>query len=145
MGISVHLSDAIRNQFEVFCIRVLQNEARDCYRELSRMSKKMSLFSELKSEHLKNFSSIQEYDSDFYIFMVNGYEIRIKDELIGEAINKLPKKKQDIILLSFFLEMSEADIARQMDMGQSTVHYHKANSLKELRKIMEENYSEKYK
>lgn len=145
MGISVHLMDVVRNQFEVFCIHVLQNEARDCYRELSRMSKKMSLFSELKSEQLKNFSSIQEYDSDFYIFMVNGYEIRIKDELIGEAINKLPKKKQDIILLSFFLEMSEADIARQMNLGQSTIHYHKANSLKELKKIMEEKCSAKYK
>lgn len=145
MGISVHLMDVVRNQFEVFCNHVLQNEARDCYRELSRMSKKMSLFSELKSEQLKNFSSIQEYDSDFYIFMVNGYEIRIKDELIGEAINKLPKKKQDIILLSFFLEMSEADIARQMNLGQSTIHYHKANSLKELKKIMEEKCSAKYK
>lgn len=40
MNISTHLLDAIRNQFEVFCIRVLQNEARDCYRELERMSKK---------------------------------------------------------------------------------------------------------
>lgn len=41
--------------------------------------------------------------------------------------------------------MSEADIARQMNLGQSTVHYHKANSLKELKKIMEEKYSAKCK
>ena len=34
MSISVCLLETIQNQFEVFCIRVLQNEARDCYREL---------------------------------------------------------------------------------------------------------------
>ncbi len=145
MGISTYLSDAIRKQFEVFCIRVLQNEARDCYRELSRMSKKISLFSELKSDQLNNLSSIQEYDSDFYLFKINGYEIKIRDALIGEAINKLPKKKQDIILMSFFLEMSEADIAKQMKLGQSTIHYHKVNSLRELKRIMEEKGSAKYK
>lgn len=143
MKISTYLVDTIKNQFEVFCIRVLQNEARDCYRELERMSKKESLFSELKIEQLNRVSAIQEFDSDFYLFNVNGYEIRIKDALIGEAISKLPKKKQDIILLSFFLEMSEADIARQMNLGQST--YHKANSLKELKRIMEEKYSAKCK
>ena len=39
--------------------------------------------------------------------------------------------------MSFFLDMSEADIAKQLNLGQSTIHYHKANSLKELKKIME--------
>lgn len=86
---------------------------------------------------------MQEFDFDCYLFSINGYEIRIKDALIGESISKLPKKKQDIILLSFFLEMSETEIARQMNLGQST--YHKANSLKELKRIMEEKYSAKCK
>lgn len=113
MNISTYLLDAIRNQFEVFCVRVLQNEARDCYRELERMSKKESLFSELKAQKLNSVSTMQEFDSDCYLFSINGYEIRIKDALIGEAISKLPKKKQDIILLSFFLEMSEADISKK--------------------------------
>ncbi len=47
--------------------------------------------------------------------------------------------------MSFFLDMSEADIAKQLNLGQSTIHYHKANSLKELKKIMEEKCSAKYK
>lgn len=70
MKISTYLVDTIKNQFEVFCIRVLQNEARDCYRELERMSKKESLFSELKIEQLNRVSAIQKFDSDFYLFNV---------------------------------------------------------------------------
>ena len=76
---------------------------------------------------------------------INGYKVRVRRRKIGEAISKLSKKKQDIILLSFFLDMSEADIARYMKLGQSTVHYHKANSLKELKKLMEEKQSERNK
>lgn len=145
MSISTYLLETIRNQFEVFCIRVLQNEARDCYRELDYMNKKMVLFSDLSEEQFNSFSSIQEYDSDFYLFEINGYKVRVRDHEIGEAISKLPKKKQDIILLSFFLDMTEADIAKYLKLGQSTVHYHKANSLRELRKLMEEKQSEKNK
>ena len=145
MSISVCLLETIQNQFEVFCIRVLQNEARDCYRELERMSKKMVLFSEMTAEQLNSLSSTEEYDSDFYLFEINGYKVRVRNQKIGEARSKLSKKKQDIILLSFFLDMSEADIARYMKLGQSTVHYHKANSLKELKKLMEEKQSERNK
>lgn len=145
MEISTYLLETIKNQFEVFCIRVLQNEARDCYRELERLSKKMSLFSELNAEQLNGIGRMEEYDSDLYLFETNGYKIRVKNALIGEALSKLPKKKQDIILLSFFLDVSEADIAKQLNLGQSTIHYHKANSLKELKKIMEEKCSAKYK
>lgn len=145
MNTSACILDTIRNQFEVFCIRVLQNEARDCYRELERMSKKMVLFSEMTAEQLNGLSSTEEYDSDFYLFEINGYKIRVRNQEIGEAISKLSKKKQDIILLSFFLDMSEADIARYLKLGQSTVHYHKANSLKELKKLMEEKQSERNK
>lgn len=145
MQISTYLLETIRNQFEVFCIRVLQNEARDCYRELERMSKKMIFFSEMTAEQLNSLSSTEKYDSDFYLFEIDGYKIRVKNQKIGEAISKLSKKKQDIILLSFFLDMSEADIAKYLKLGQSTVHYHKANSLKELKKLMEEKQSERNK
>lgn len=145
MSISTYIVETIRNQFEVFCIRILQNEARDCYRELERMSKKMVLFSELTEEQINSFSSTPEYDSDFYLFEVNGYKVRVRDQEIGEAISKLSKKKQDIILLSFFLDMSEADIAKYLKLGQSTIHYHKTNSLKELKKLMEEKQSARNK
>lgn len=143
MSISKCILETIRNQFEVFCIRVLQNEARDCYSELERMSRKMVLFSELTEEQLNKFSKTEEYDSDFYLFEINGYKVRVHNVKMGEAISKLSKKKQDIILMSFFLEMSEADIAKYLKLGQSTVHYHKANSLKELKKLMEDENSEK--
>ena len=61
----------------------------------------------------------------------------VKDTLIAEALQVLPKRKRNVILRSYFLEMSDADIAREMNLVRSTVHEHRTHSLEILRKIME--------
>ena len=38
--------------------------------------------------------------------------------------------------------MKDVDIAMLMNLAKSTVHYHKENALKELRKFMEEHKDE---
>lgn len=58
-------------------------------------------------------------------------------------IETLSKRQQDIILLSFFLNMKDVDIAKLMNLAKSTVHYHKENALKELQKFMEKHLDEK--
>lgn len=42
-----------------------------------------------------------------------------------------------MILMAYFLDMTEKEIAETLNLVQSTVHYHKADSLKLLKKIME--------
>lgn len=65
-----------------------------------------------------------------------GKQISIYDECISQALKKLPSKKRDIILMLFFLDMTEKEIAVCLQLVQSTVHYHKSDSLKLLRKIL---------
>ena len=76
-------------------------------------------------------------------FTVYGYDIEVKDTLIAEALQTLSERKQNVILLSYYLEMSDADIARVMNLVRSTVHEHRTRSLEILRKIMEEKADEK--
>ena len=64
--------------------------------------------------------------------------IEVKDELIGEALKSLPEKKRNVILLSFFLDMTDTEIAKYMNLVRSTIHYHRTSSLIALKKIMEE-------
>ena len=40
----------------------------------------------------------------------------MKDALIAEALQALSERKRNVILLSYFLEMSDADIAREMNL-----------------------------
>jgi len=51
---------------------------------------------------------------------------------------KLSEKKRDVILLSYFMDMSDAEIARKMNLVRSTVHEHRTRSLELMKKIMED-------
>ena len=45
--------------------------------------------------------------------------------------------KRDIVLLAYFLDMTDQEIADKLDMVRRTVQYKRAQSLKELKKEME--------
>lgn len=57
------------------------------------------------------------------------------DELAG-AIAALPAQKRDIILLSYFLNMPDSEIAKALNMVRSSVAYRRSATLKLLRELM---------
>ena len=132
----------IEHQFDSFWKTVMRNFARDIYDENKRRNERLISLEALTMAELSQLSIFDDYDSNYIIMASYNYDIRIEDVLIAQAIGKLTKRKQDIILLSFFLSMTNADIATLMDLAESTVHYHKTNALKELKELMEEHWNE---
>ena len=63
--------------------------------------------------------------------------------LIAEALQTLTEKKRNVVLLSYFMDMSDADIAREMNLVRSTINEHRRRSLELMRKNMEESANEK--
>ena len=45
--------------------------------------------------------------------------------------------EREIKLLSYFMDMSDAEIAREMNLVRSTIHEHRKRSLEQMKKIME--------
>lgn len=128
----------IEHQFDSFCKTVLRNYARDIYDENKRRNDYLVSLESLSLAELSKLSILDDYDSNYICMVSYDYNIRIEDVLMAQAIGKLTKRKQDIILLSFFLNMTNADIATLMDLAENTIHYHKTNALKELKELMEE-------
>lgn len=124
--------------FDYFCKKVLKYEARDCYDEKRRQREKEIPFSELSERELAQLSETDRYFFIEKIFDVLGSEVVVSDEDIAGALDRLPKLKRDIVLLSYFLELSDSKIGKRLDLMRSTVQYHRANALRELRKIMED-------
>lgn len=96
-------------------------------------------FSDMKETELNSISVMDEYDLDNSHFQVLGYDIEVKDTLLVEALQALTEKKRNVVLLSYFLEMSDAEIAREMKLVHSTIREHRIRSLELLKKLMEEN------
>lgn len=85
---------------------------------------------------------MDDYPSDNFIFNAAGYDIAIKSEAIAEALAALLQDKRDIILLSYFLEMSDKEIAQKLNLVRRTVHFKRTSSLQELKKRLEGNANE---
>ena len=84
----------------------------------------------------------QESDQIRGYFRAGGYDVVVKDALLAEALKALTERKRDVILLSYFMEMNDADIARKLNLVRSTVHEHRTRSLEILKAMLEENVNE---
>lgn len=64
--------------------------------------------------------------------------MQIKDELLAKAIETLTDRKREVIFLSYFHGMSDAAIARKLNLVRSTVCEHRIRSLELLKNMMED-------
>lgn len=128
--------------FDSFCKKILKHEARDYYKHLQYRREHEISFSGLSGEELEQFAVWDRYFEDTYRFEVMGFEVAVADELLGEALKSLPQDRLEIILLSYFLGMTDPEIAGRLNLVRRTVAYRRTSSLQDLKKFMEENADE---
>ena len=131
-----------RHAFNSFCKQILKNEARDCYDEIKRRRDKEVSFSELSEQELEQLSTVDEYFTTEQIFSVLGHAVIVSDELIAEALRSLPEQRRDIILLSYFLELSDGEIGQKLNLIRTTVQYQRTSTLRQLKNFLEEQADE---
>jgi len=129
----------IQHQFDCVCRKALRGEASDYRREMARRAKYEVTFSELSESEMNRLYVLDEYEMEKRTYHVLDFDVEVKSELIAEALDALPKQKRDVILLSYFLEMSDAEIARKMNLVRSTIHHHRTSSLKLLKNLLKED------
>ena len=126
-----------RHVFDSFCKKILKNEARNAYARIKWQRDREVSFSELSERELEQLSVTDKYFATEQIFNVLGNDIIVCDETIAEALRSLPEQRRDIILLSYFLELSDGEIGEKLDLIRSTVQYQRTSTLRELRKLLE--------
>lgn len=127
----------VRHQFDSYCRKILREEGRDYMRELTRLSEREISISELSEEQLERLSVLDEYPSEQHHFDVQGFHVAISDDRLAKALSSLPAEQREIVLLSYFLDMNDREIAEKLNMVRRTVHKRRTSSLEEMRKRME--------
>jgi RNA polymerase sigma factor (sigma-70 family) len=126
----------IAYQFDSYCKKVLKYYARDYIAKKQRDEQRMSFF-EFSENELTGLTVSDKYFKGAYYFNVLDYKISVSDETLAEALQALPADRRDIVLLSFYLDMSDNEIAKLMNLVRRTVTYRKNATLKKLKIIME--------
>jgi len=127
----------IRQAFDCFCKKVLKYKARDYSAKLRRRAEREVNFSELSTYGLENQAVTDRYFDDEHIFSVNDENVSLADGELAEALKEPSPDKREIILLSYFFDMTDMEIGKQMNLVRRTVAYRRTSSLRELKKIME--------
>jgi RNA polymerase sigma factor (sigma-70 family) len=129
----------VRQTFDSFCKSVLKNTAHEQYRKQQRKKEQEVMFSELSDSELAALATFDAYGTTETVFDVGGDEIVVSDGDIADALKELPQEKREIVLLSYFTGMTDREIAERMDILRRTVTNRRTSSLRELKRIMEEN------
>ena len=107
--------ESVRHIFDSYCKKILRQENVDMKRsEARRRARECSL-------------------------SVCGYRIPVNDDRLAAALAKLLREKRDVILLSYFMDMSDREIGELLDMARRTVQHRRTDTLAELRKRMEDD------
>lgn len=125
-------------QFESLLKKVTRGIVTNYRKELSRRQNKEVSFCELPEIVVENFAVWDDYETDYTVFNVCGIDIRVLDDKLAEVLKRLPEKKRNILLMFYFLEMSDTEIGDLLNITRRSSHRNRTSSLDEIKKIFEE-------
>lgn len=127
----------VQKVFDCYCKKILRNEAINIQKYYQRMNDLQISLSELTPEQLAQLSISDEYSTDYDLYKVMGYDVKIKNELLSEALQELSEEERFILLL-YGLGFNDGEIADLLKLVRRTVNYKRQKGFEKIRKRMEE-------
>ena len=134
--LSTEYRESIERRFHAFCKAVLHNEACNYYRE-----RKRKVQHEISSEYLQENTPFAPHSMDEYFilqdkptdFTVSGQVVTVDSEKLAKALSCLSQRRREIILMRYYLQLRDKQIAALLGKPRTTVNYQKNAALKQLR------------
>ena len=128
----------IQCQFDCKLKRVVKGIVRNYRKELKRRRNKEISYCELPEIVVENLAVWDDYETDYTIFNVCGYDIRVYDDELAEALKQLSERNRETLLMYYFLEMNNEEIAKKQNISRSGVFQNRHNSLALMKKLLKE-------
>ena len=125
-----------QHAFDSFCKKVLKCEAYNGYREISRRQKREVPLSELPEDAMEQLAAYDRYPWEYTPFTVGGDVILIENDYLADALNALPQDNREILLMYWFLEMADREIADRLHLARKTVNNRRLKSYRLLKELM---------
>ena len=128
----------VQCRFESCLKKVVRSVVKDYYKELNRRKNKEISFSELPDVLVDKMAVWDDYETDYTIFSVCGIDIRVLDDELAEALKQLSERNRETLLMYYFLEMNNEEIAKKQNISRSGVFQNRHNSLALMKKLLKE-------
>ena len=128
----------VQCRFESCLKKVVRHVVRDYQQGFNRRKEKEISFCELPEIMVENLAVWDDYETDYTIFNVCGNDIRVYDDELAEALKQLSERNRETLLMYYFLEMNNEEIAKKQNISRSGVFQNRHNSLALMRKQLKE-------
>lgn len=138
---SSFFKEAIRLQFNALMMLTIKGTLKQKRKQLSKRSRHEILFCEMNEIEMNPPTTIDEHFFDMTIFQVLNFTVYVSDEKIGTALCKLSARQREFILLYYFQDMNDKEIAKLYHLSRSTISYTRNKGLEKLKNLLnEESY-----
>lgn len=139
--LNIQDKERIEGQFILYCLRVIENEARNLHRDIRLRKEKYKTFSDLSISEMDELSAPDTYFLDDQTFSVSlspseNIKVVIVNSDLYDALRKLPKENLDLILQFYFLDKKDKEIAEDFQVVQSSVCRRRHRILKLLKELI---------
>lgn len=125
-----------QHAFDSYCKKVLKCEACNGYRQISRRQKRFTSLEELSEAEMAQLAVYDCYPWEYTTFPVGGAVILIEDDGLAEALLGLSQEDREIFMMHWFLRMTDAQIARYINMPRRTVNTRRHKAYRLLKELM---------
>lgn len=133
MMISEDEKQVMVRMFCAYCRRALRNARTDILREEARRARRETLFSDMHDDELNRLAAPSPFAGPEFTFEVAGWEVTVVGSALAEAVGVLPKEERDVILLYYFADWTDRQIAEECGYPRSTIQFRRAKALRTLR------------
>lgn len=124
--------------FDTYCKKVMRNKARDLFRRADALHRREIAYCEAAPCDLARMSARDAYFRSAVWIEIEaiGAEVQVVGPDLTGALLALNQPGRDIVLLSYFLDLRDGQIAVLVGMPRSTIQYHRAAALRAMRRAL---------
>ena len=126
-----------QHSFDTFCKTILRNEVRNDQKARRRKRNRETPISGLTAREQSGLAAPDAYPHKETRFSAAGYSVIVRHEELAGALAALPQDKRDVVLLHYFLGMTDKQIGEKLNIVRRTVSYKRTISLQEMKQLLE--------
>ena len=88
---------------------------------------------------LNSMTIDDERPSEQYVIYVDKYPCVIKNELLYHALSNLQEKQCNVLLMKFWLSMTDEEISKRLEVTRRTIYNLRNRALNEIRRYYEKH------
>lgn len=113
--------------------------SRNYYRDLLRAEKRRNRnYQEEPVDYLLELLGHKDaYPSDSFVLYVDGHSCVVESETLYKALESLPEKQRTVLLLDFWRDFTDGEIAERLEVTTRTVYNLRQRAYKAIRNFYE--------